>query len=252
MATTLRAKLRERRDRDRLYKQAEYWDRKARENQGSAVSGWRNRTLNVLYREQELDLLRHWLPEIQGSRILDLGCGTGQIARNLADRGGRVVGVDFSARAIEIARREGFSGNPTYRVQSIFELADDSAFDVVLSMGCLAVACRGAADLNEALRRIHNALKPGGRLVVVEPIHRGPVHFVLDLSLREFRRTISSSGFAIEQSTALHFWPIGRILGEVDCPAWLTVAGYRVGESVLALVGRGFFGDYKALLATRG
>ncbi len=43
--------------------------------------------------------------EVAGKRICDLACGQGRIARQLADRGAHIVGVDISARLLAIARR---------------------------------------------------------------------------------------------------------------------------------------------------
>ncbi len=43
--------------------------------------------------------------EVAGRRICDLACGQGRVARHLADLGARVVGVDLSAKLLEIARR---------------------------------------------------------------------------------------------------------------------------------------------------
>src|SRR6185369_14410423 len=45
------------------------------------------------------------LGDVVGQRICDLACGQGRVARHLAAHGARVVGVDISARLLEIARR---------------------------------------------------------------------------------------------------------------------------------------------------
>ncbi len=43
--------------------------------------------------------------EVQGKHVLDAGCGTGYLSRELARRGARVVGVDFAPAMVEIARK---------------------------------------------------------------------------------------------------------------------------------------------------
>jgi SAM-dependent methyltransferase len=50
--------------------------------------------------------LAEWLPA--GSRLLEIGCGTGQATRALAARGYRVTCVELGARLAEVARRQGF------------------------------------------------------------------------------------------------------------------------------------------------
>lgn len=73
-------------------------------------------------------------------RALDLGCGTGTNAIFLAQHGFQVVGVDFSARAIAIARERARRAN----VAIDFHIADvtrldflQPPFDFVLDIGCL-------------------------------------------------------------------------------------------------------------------
>lgn len=56
-------------------------------------------------RDRMRGLLLGWLPsDLRGARVLDAGCGTGSFSYDLARRGAKVVGVDVSARLIEIAR----------------------------------------------------------------------------------------------------------------------------------------------------
>lgn len=72
-------------------------------------------------------------------RVLDLGCGTGKHSIYLAQQGFTVVGVDFSTKAIELARRNArrvgaaadfFTGDVT-RLEFLHE-----PFDLVLDVGC--------------------------------------------------------------------------------------------------------------------
>src|SRR5262245_45018634 len=58
-------------------------------------------------RAAELADLLALLPEIDSRRVLDLGCGAGQLARHLATMGAAdVVGVDVSERMLALARAE--------------------------------------------------------------------------------------------------------------------------------------------------
>ena len=56
------------------------------------------------------DKMRHILmdslpDDLSGARVLDAGCGTGQISVELAKRGASVLGVDISASLIHVAKR---------------------------------------------------------------------------------------------------------------------------------------------------
>lgn len=112
------------------------------------------------YEEQIIPLI---LREVEHSRaILDIGCGEGQISRQLAaaDPSRRVVGVDPTPRQIEVARERG--GNVDYRVASVESLPfADGEFDTVVT--CLVF--EHVDDLEGAVREVSRVLAPGGRFV---------------------------------------------------------------------------------------
>jgi trans-aconitate methyltransferase len=94
-----------------------------------------------------------------GERILDLGCGTGDIAQTIAESGAHVVGVDASVEMIATAR-ERFPALD-FRVEDAAALPFEAEFDAVFSHAVLHWVTRA----DEAIRGMRRALKPGGRLV---------------------------------------------------------------------------------------
>ncbi len=246
----IRKKLGERKRREQLYCTAEYWNSKAGENAGDAVSMWPNNSLNSYYHREQLSLLRQYLPHVDGARILDIGCGTGRISRYLAERGASVVGIDFSAKVIAIAREHSQEGNPSYRIQSVFDFENENAFDILLSWGALTVACRDREDLLNVMHRLWKSLNPGGKALLLEPIHKGFLHRVLNMDLREFCGVMTEAGFEIKEITHLHFWPMRMILAEVSWPKAVTAIGYRLGQWMMHLPGLKALGDYTAIFAT--
>ena len=107
----------------------------------------------------------------EGGRALDVACGTGDLTLELAARvgeRGEVVGCDFSASMLELARRKA-GGRELSQVR--FEWADalelpypDGAFDAVT----VGFGARNLADLDGGLRELARVLRPGGRLVILE------------------------------------------------------------------------------------
>jgi SAM-dependent methyltransferase len=102
-------------------------------------------------------------------RVLDVGCGTGQSTREAARAAfmGRVLGVDLSAAALELARRrsqdEGL-GNVSY------QLADAQVHPFLPAHFDRCVSRFGAmffTDPVAAFTNIGRALRPGGRLVLL-------------------------------------------------------------------------------------
>lgn len=107
------------------------------------------------YGEDLLDLLK---PQ-PGERILDLGCGTGQLTARIASAGAAVLGIDSSPAMIEQARHN--YPDVGFEVADAAEASFREAFDAVFSNAALhwmKPAARVANNLSRALR-------PGGRLV---------------------------------------------------------------------------------------
>jgi len=101
-------------------------------------------------------------------RLLDLGCGTGWTSNFFARRGYDVVGVDIAADMIAIAnelRDQAGLRNLTF-VESDYETLDfREAFDIAIFFDSL----HHAVDADATVRRVFDALKPGGMCVTREP-----------------------------------------------------------------------------------
>lgn len=104
------------------------------------------------------DLLQLLAPQ-PGERILDLGCGTGDLTAELAERGANVLGLDLASEMVAQARRK----HPALelRVGDGQELRFESEFDAVFSNATLHWMPRADAVAQGVAR----ALRPGGRFV---------------------------------------------------------------------------------------
>ena len=174
-----------------------------------------------------------------GERILDAGCGTGQLAAEIARAGAEVVGVDASTEMIAGARKN----YPEVRL----EVADATAltfteeFDAVLSNAAL----HWIRDQSAAIASIYRALKPGGRFVfemgghgnlrdtleagcaalrslgVVAPEQRIPWYFP---SIGQYAALLESHGFELRFAT-LFDRPTALTDGENGLTAWIKMFG---------------------------
>ena len=103
------------------------------------------------------------LPEVDGRRVLDLGCGAGQLARHLATLGAaEVVGIDVSERMLALARAEWAHPRVTYRRGALEDVAFPAArFDLVVS----SLVLHYVDDYRGLVVRIAGWLAAGGVLV---------------------------------------------------------------------------------------
>jgi len=103
-----------------------------------------------------------------GASILDLGCGVGRHALELARRGYQVTGVDrtvaYLAEARERARKEGLPG--AFLMADMREFVRPAAFDMVLSLRTSFSYFKDAADNKKVLVNVARSLKPQGRFVL--------------------------------------------------------------------------------------
>lgn len=120
-------------------------------------------------------------------RVLEIGCGTGEMARQLARQtAGSVTGVDLSPQFIEEARARHPLDNLDFRVADLTSEipGQGDAYDAIVGNGILHHLYRHLDEVLPALRRW---LRPGGRLIFWEPNLWNPYVYLI-FSYKSLRR----------------------------------------------------------------
>jgi SAM-dependent methyltransferase len=109
--------------------------------------------------------------DLRGKRVLDVGCGRGELVLQSALRGADAWGIDYAPAAVEIARRALADAPDDVRPRLHVEAMDvkalafeDGWFDVVFMMD--VVEHLYPAELSRAFDELHRVLRRGGRLVL--------------------------------------------------------------------------------------
>lgn len=105
------------------------------------------------------------LVDWSGRSVLDVGCGTGGLLREIAARGAtRITGIDYSSKAIEIAREKSRLDNATFIAGNVLDTPLD-VHDVVLSCGTI----EHSDEPPVFLKALHERCAPGGKLIITCP-----------------------------------------------------------------------------------
>lgn len=94
-----------------------------------------------------------------GERVLDLGCGTGTLTAELAERGAAVLGVDADPQMVSAARAQ--HPEISFDVADAHELTVARPYDAVFSNAAL----HWMTDPDRVVTNVREALSPGGRFV---------------------------------------------------------------------------------------
>ncbi len=133
----------------------------------------------VSRRRFALEMLEARVP--QGSRILDVGCGTGHLVAELMRRGYEAWGVDFSDAMVRYAREH--YDPDRFQVGDIEQIPFlDNTFDGVMCLGVMEYLSRD----EPALREMWRVLKPGGRAVITTPSSTCPFYY-FDVAFEKVR-----------------------------------------------------------------
>ena len=124
---------------------AQTWDPEAYARNGAFVHGMAGGVLE-------------WLAAQPGERILDLGCGDGQLSARIAATGAKVAGVDASPQMVAAARAHGIPADEASAESLPYS---DQSFDAVFSNAVL----HWVRDQDGMLAEVHRVLRPGGRFV---------------------------------------------------------------------------------------
>ncbi|MFF5996074.1 methyltransferase domain-containing protein [Lysinibacillus sp. KU-BSD001] len=161
----------------------DYWDASLYDGKHSFVSKYGNSLVELLAPKD-------------GERILDLGCGTGDLAGTLYECGVEVVGVDKSESMV----KQAISKYPhiQFFVQDATNLVYDCEFDAVFSNATL----HWVQPPIKAVQAIYHSLKQGGRFVA-EFGGKGNVQTIT----AEIIRQIKNSGFEFKAEQFPWFYP---------------------------------------------
>ena len=177
--------------------------------------------------------------QLDGARVLDVGCGAGILSESLARLGAQVTAIDLAAENIRVAREHATQQGLEidYRVDSVEAIAAAQAggFDIVTCLELLEHVPQPEA----AIAACAQAVRPGGK-VFFSTINRNLKSFVLAIvgaeyllkmlprGTHEYLKLIKpselaaaarSAGLNVDDLTGLHFNPLTqsyRLGGKVD------------------------------------
>jgi SAM-dependent methyltransferase len=188
------------------------------------AAGAGSRLLGLLARlhpawRDELDLRAMHLRARPGGRLLEVGCGSGDLLAGAGDHGWTVEGVDFDPAAVAVARGRGLSVREGDLASCRFP---DASFDAVVGVHVVEHVPDPRAFLAEARR----VLAPGGRLVLVTP----------NLRSRGARR-FGDAWRELDPPRHLHLFPpetLRRVVEETGFTAETLSTGLRDARGVHA------------------
>jgi len=168
---------------------------------------WRRRTIGLLQLSPS-------------SLVLDVGCGTGDLARSLRQRGAKAIGVDLSFGMLAAARA---GGAPLVQADAVALPFRSMAADGVVS----GFAVRNFADLSGVLRELGRVLRPGGRLALLEVGE--PENRLLGFGHRVwFSRVVPLLGALLSDGAAYRYLPrsVAYLPSFEEFRRLLTAAGF--------------------------
>ena len=166
-----------------------------------------------------------------GDRVVDVGCGTGDLSFACADAGaGSVLGVDFARPMLDRARTKAQQRGP-----GVVNFAEADAIrlplpDRSVDVWCCAFVVRNIPELAGALAEAYRVLRPGGRLGVLEipRMGRGPLR---PLARLHFQRVVPLVGRLVSgHDSAYRYLPLSvdQFLSTDEFSALLEDAGFTV------------------------
>ena len=99
-----------------------------------------------------------------GRRVLEVGCGTGMFTEMWASSGAEILAVDLASELIERARARQIGGQVRFAAKPFKKCDSEGPFDAIVGSSILH-----HLEIRPALRRLHQLLKPGGRMAFAEP-----------------------------------------------------------------------------------
>jgi 2-polyprenyl-3-methyl-5-hydroxy-6-metoxy-1,4-benzoquinol methylase len=193
----------------------------------AVYASWRTSELGRFTEAIERKLILDLVGDVSGKTVLEIGCGDGALAVELARRGARVTGIDTSHAMLAAAReRAEKAGEQVEFIAANAEALpfDDGTFDVVIAVTILCFV----KDAQPVFSGIGRALRPGGALVIGELRKRSS--WAVERRIRAWlgstlwkKGVFRTSGELVELARGAALRP-DEIRGAVFYPRWTPLA----------------------------
>jgi len=142
------------------------------------------------------------------SKVLEMGCGTGEFTKRIAETGAQIVGIDISAELIALAQKK-LAGNGNIRFELVdmetLEHLSDTPFTVIIGNSVLH-----HVDYIACLKVAFNKLAPGGKIIFSEPNMMNP-QIAVQKNIPFIKKLVYDS----PDETAFFRWQLVRELKEI-------------------------------------
>ena len=186
---------------------------------GGRHHAWRRATARALVRP--------------GDRVIDVGCGTGDLSLACARAGAAaVLGVDFARPMLPLALRKARARGAPHVDFAVADALRLPLADASVDVWCAGFVVRNIPDLNAALHEAHRVLRPGGRIGVLD-IPRVEGGVLAPLTRWHLARVVPLLGRAISgHRDAYRYLPVSaeRFLSVEEFSARLAAAGFEVQQ----------------------
>ncbi len=109
----------------------------------------------------------------KSKKVLEVGCGTGFFAYNVAKKDSKVLGIDYSVEAIKIAKSQYFHQNLEFKNMDVSKIKEK--FDVIVSIGTL----EHMDDPLKTLKLFKRHLNSNGCIIITSPNWTNPRGYML-------------------------------------------------------------------------
>ena len=231
----------------RRYDSDEYWRKRAY----SDSLFWYNHHYNGCFREKEFKIIKQLVEKYQiprTDRVLDVGCGWGEVSKFLAELGfNQIDAIDFP-EMIKVAEKMNPHPNIRYIPSAAQYYLVNKKYGLIISSVVFSMI-RNVLKMFRAVNNCVNMLQKGGYILMIDAFHVSNLLARVKIATDDVIRYMERKGLVLVERSGMLFYPVRLLISnDRSLTKYQTQILFNMGESMLNKLGRNLWSDYKILL----